>query len=139
GGEVDPVDDPLAAARLLEAAGDRQERALARATRPHDRDQLAALDGQIDVAECLHLARTRAVDLRYPAQFECACHCETSSVRVGSRGTSVSEAGAGEGSCFKRPSAASSQRTIASSRNSSASATSASATSSSAASALTRV
>src|SRR5262245_43399416 len=134
--EVDALDEHLAAGGVLEAAGDRQERALARAARSHDSDQLAALDREVDRAKRVHLARTGAVDLRYLAQFERACHCETSIVRVGSSGTS---AGAGVGSVFKRTSAASSQRTIASSRNSSASATSASGTSSSAASALIRV
>ena len=78
GGEVDAVDEHLAAGRLLEAAGDRQERALAGAARPHDGDQLAALDREIDVAERLHLGRPGAVDLRYLAQFERARHCETS-------------------------------------------------------------
>ena len=43
------VDEHLAARRLLEAAGDGQQRALARAARPHHRDQLARVDGQVDV------------------------------------------------------------------------------------------
>ena len=42
--EVDAVDEHLAAARLLEAARDRQQRTLAGAARAHDGDQLAALD-----------------------------------------------------------------------------------------------
>src|SRR5262249_21502118 len=138
--EVDAVDKHLAARRLLEAAGDRQQGALAGAAWTHDRHELAALDGEVDRAERVHLARAGAVDLRYLAQLECACHCKTSVVRVGSSGTSALGAGARKaGSCFRRTSAASSQRTIASSRNSSASATSAIGTSSSAASALIRV
>ena len=126
-GEVDPVHEHLAAGRLLEASGDRQERALARAAWAHDRHQLAALDGEVDLTEGAHLGRPGAVGLRYLAKFECACHCETSIVRVGSRGRSATAAAAFDGRCLKRTSAASSHRTIASSRNSSASATSASA------------
>jgi hypothetical protein len=57
GGDVDPVDQHLAAARLLEAAGDRQQRALAGAARAHDGDELAAVDRQVDVAERVHLVR----------------------------------------------------------------------------------
>ena len=78
GGEVDPVHEHLAAGRLLEASGDRQERALAGAARAHDRHQLAALDGEVDLMERAHLGRPGAIDLRYLAQFECACHRETS-------------------------------------------------------------
>src|SRR5262249_45733282 len=137
---IDAVDEHLAACRLLEAAGDRQQGALAGAAGAHDRHELTALDGEVDRAERVHLARAGAVDLRYLAQFECACHCETPVVRVGSSGPPAGAAGGAEGgNCFKRTSAAPSQRTIASSRNSSASATSASGTSSSAASALIRV
>src|SRR5262249_40259310 len=139
GREIDTVDEHPAAARLLEGAGDRQQRALAGAAWAHHSDELAPHDRQINCAERVHLARTGAVDLRYLAQFECACHCETSIVRIGSGATSTRGAAAGEGGCFRRTSAASSQRTIASSRNSSASATSASGTSSAAASALIRV
>src|SRR3954451_14960861 len=43
-GEVDAVHQHLASCRLLEAPGDRQKRALARATRAHDGHELAPLD-----------------------------------------------------------------------------------------------
>src|SRR4029078_5625919 len=100
---------------------------LAGAARPHDRHQILALDRQVDVVERAYLAGSGAVDLRYLAQLECACHEETSIARVASGGRSTS-VGGGHGSCWSRTSAASSQRTIASSRKSSASMTSASAT-----------
>ena len=132
GREVDAVDEHLAAGRLLEAAGDRQQRALARAARPHDGDQLAPLDRQVDVAQRAYLGRAGAVDLRYLAQFECAGHRGTSIARSLVRGPRRPPRPVrAVGRCFKRTSAASSQRTIASSRKSSASATSASAVSSS--------
>ena len=76
--EVDPVHEHLAAGRLLEAAGDRQERALAGAARAHDRDELAPLDREIDITQRAHLGRPGAVNLRNLAQFERAGHCETS-------------------------------------------------------------
>src|SRR6185437_13973639 len=81
--EVDAVDEHLAAARLLEAAGDREQRALARAARPHHRHQLAALDGKLNVAERVHLTRAGAVDLRHAAQFERATHGDTSTGGAG--------------------------------------------------------
>ena len=46
--------------RLLEAAGDRQERALAGAARAHDGHELAALDREVDLAERVHLASGRS-------------------------------------------------------------------------------
>src|SRR4029079_12578174 len=129
----------LTAGRFLEAAGDRQERALAGSARAHDRDELSALDGEIEVTQRAHLGRPGAVDLGYLAKFERAGHCVTSIGCVGSSGVSATAGGARDGRCFKRTSAASSQRTIASSRNSSASATSANAMSPSPAAALTCV
>ena len=50
---------------------------------------------EVDVAERVHLVRAGAVDLRYPAQFECAGHCETSIAGVGSGDGSATAAGAG--------------------------------------------
>src|SRR5262249_55276367 len=98
--------------------------------------ELAALDRKVDLGERVHLGRACVVDLGHAAQFECGSHCETSIVRVDSSGASTAWVGAFDGSCLRRASAASSQRTIPSSRKSSASATSASATSSSRADAL---
>jgi hypothetical protein len=63
GREVEPVYEHLTACRLLEAARDRQERALAGAARAHDRRQLAPLDHEVDRVERVHLARPGAVDL----------------------------------------------------------------------------
>ena len=83
---------PLLASSRLPAIV--EQRALAGAARAHDGDELAALDGKVDRAQRLHLAWTRAVDLRHLAQFQCACHCETSIVRVGSRGRSTAGVGA---------------------------------------------
>jgi hypothetical protein len=65
--EVDAVHEYLTAARFLEAAGDCQEGAFAGAARAHDRDELVALDPEIDLAERVHLRRSRAVGLRYVA------------------------------------------------------------------------
>src|SRR4029450_13048196 len=71
GVEGDAVHEYRAAGGLLEAAGDREERALAGAARAHDRDELAAFHGQVDLAERVHLRRSRAIYRLNVERFEC--------------------------------------------------------------------
>ena len=52
---VDAVEPVPAARRHVEAADDVHQRRLARARRAHDRDEVAALDGQRDAAQRVHL------------------------------------------------------------------------------------
>ena len=59
------VDEDGARGRLLQRAGDRQQRGLAGPGRAHDGDHLAGLDGEGDVAQRLHLGGAAAVDLGY--------------------------------------------------------------------------
>ena len=59
-----PADHHLATAGLLQTAGDRQQRALARPARPHDGDQLPDADRQVDVAKRVHLAGAGSVHPR---------------------------------------------------------------------------
>ena len=141
------VDDDLAARRLLERAGDRQQGALARSARAHDGHQLAGRDRQVDLAQRVHGGGAVAVDLGDARELEHGAHDGPSGRRraaaarrfervcvgrtIRRRGRQTAGAGA--------TSALSSQRTAASMRNSSASTTSASATSSALASALTAV
>ena len=136
------VDEHLARGRLLEAAGDGEQRALARAARSHDRHQLAAVDRQVDVAERVDTSAPVAVDLRHLAQLEGAVMPSTSHGRAGrwpAAGGGAAPAGSesvADRAGATRPRPLSSQRTTASSRKSSASTTRASGTSSSAASRL---
>src|SRR6266704_3357436 len=120
----DATDQHLAVGRVLQAPGDGQQGALARAAGPHHSHQLPGIHRQVDAAQRLHLGRTLAVDLRHPPQLEHA-HRRTPTLRR----SLGNEAGAGPGGSaaarLRRPSAASSQRMTESSRNSSASTTSA--------------
>jgi hypothetical protein len=61
------ADEHLAAARLLETAGDGQQRALAGPARAHHGDQLAGADGHLDVSQRVHLAGAGTVDFGHPA------------------------------------------------------------------------
>src|SRR4029079_4812517 len=118
GTEIDAAHEHVARRGLFKAADDRQERALPGAAGSHDSYELAALHREVDVAQSMYLRWAGAINLRHLTQFECARHRETSIVCTDSR----SSAGASAGVCargrFKRTSAASSQRTVASSRKS---------------------
>ena len=50
------VEQHFARGRLFEAGDDAQERGLAAAARSDDRDELAAIDGQVDAAQRVELA-----------------------------------------------------------------------------------
>src|SRR6476660_1326791 len=139
----------LAAGRLFETAGDRQQCALAGPARAHDRYQLARIDAQVDVDQGVYFARAAAVDLAHPAKLQCAHRLapvgavdadaagDVRVVRAGpSLGTGTSPSTAER---RNRLWAASSQRTTESSRYSSASTTNAKLTSWAGASRLIRV
>jgi hypothetical protein len=65
-----PADDHFTTARLFETAGDRQQCALAGAARPHDGNQLARADRQVDAAKRVHLAGAGSVHLRHLPEFQ---------------------------------------------------------------------
>ena len=113
--QCDIGDEDLTARRLLEAAGDRQQRALARAARAHDRDELAARDGEVDVAQRVHLGRAVAVDLGDARELERDGHRATSD-SAERQGRDVADVAAGAPCRSTRASALSSQRMSASSR-----------------------
>src|SRR5262249_31402329 len=60
---LDAIERVAAARRLVEAADHVHQRRLAGAGRPHDRDELAGLDVEVDAAQGVHLVRAHAVDL----------------------------------------------------------------------------
>ena len=62
--------DDVARGRLVEACGEVHRRALARARRPEERDELARLDAQVEAAECDGLCRPGAEDLEDIAELE---------------------------------------------------------------------
>ncbi len=62
-GQRTAADVDLAAGRVLEAAGDGQQRALARAAGAHDGHQRPGVDREIDTLEGVHLCRPFSVDL----------------------------------------------------------------------------
>ena len=66
------TDVDLTAGGVLEAAGDGQQRALARAAGPHDGHQRSGLDREVDALKGVHLCRPVSVDLRDVAKFEVA-------------------------------------------------------------------
>ena len=53
--DIDAVETVVAAGRPVEATEDRHQRRLARSRRAHDGDELAALDGQADAAQRMHV------------------------------------------------------------------------------------
>jgi hypothetical protein len=59
-----PVQRDAAAGRGLERADDVQQGALAGARGAHDRDELPALDAEVDAVQGAHLGRALPVDLR---------------------------------------------------------------------------
>ena len=67
GGGVEAVDGHLAGGRAVERAHDLQQRRLARARRPEDRDELAGRDLEVDAAQRAHAA---GVLLRDAAQAQ---------------------------------------------------------------------
>ena len=67
GGGIEAVDGHLARGRAVERAHDLQQRRLARARRPEDRDELAGRDLEVDAAQRVHVA---GVLLRDAAQAQ---------------------------------------------------------------------
>ena len=68
----DAIDKHLSARRLLETAGDGEQGRLSRPARAHDSDEMATIDGQVDMGERLDERRIGAVRLRDVAQFKVA-------------------------------------------------------------------
>ena len=69
-GQVVAVDEHLARRRLLHRTGDGEQRALARAARPHDGDERARRDVEVDGHEGIDAAGALAVGLGHAAQVD---------------------------------------------------------------------
>ncbi len=69
-GERRSAHEHLARRRVLEAPGNREQRALTGAARPHHRDERAGVNGQVDTVQGPDLCRSVSVDLRDPTQLE---------------------------------------------------------------------
>ena len=142
GRQVVAVDEHLARRRLLHRTGDGEQRALARAARPHHGDERARRDLEVDVDEGIDPGwrPRRRTWTRRGGRWRSSPAPDLSAqplgrrARLGRRGVR-----AGVGRRLRRPSTLSSQRISESSRNSSASATSRRPSSSSPASSLSRV
>ena len=70
GCEILPGHAHLAGGRRRESADDVEQRGFARAGRPHDGQELAALDVQIDAAQRRHVDFAHAVDLAQIARLD---------------------------------------------------------------------
>ena len=71
------ADGHLAARRLLEAAGDREQRRLSRPARAHHGDEVALIERKVDLVEGTHGGRALAVGLRDLMEFEQAHRRQT--------------------------------------------------------------
>ena len=91
------VDAHLPRARVLQTAGDGQQRALARAAGTHHGDELTRQHGQIDLVEGVNLGGALAVDLRHAAQLDHGSHAHTVAFRVArvTRGAASATPGVG--------------------------------------------
>src|SRR5918996_2595033 len=108
---VDPlaVEPHLSGGRSIEAREQIEQRRLAAPTRAHDRDELAALDRQVDAAQREHLSAPGVVGLRQASCLEHACHVGSS--RIVSRCSIRSSQSRSAFACSTAPSTSSSAAT----------------------------